>query len=64
MSTERKARNKQHLLTTFYGGEKRGKCIQVTPRENGSYITLDKLEASCLIKDLQDFLDDCLEEST
>ena len=61
MTTELKPTSIAYWLTSFYGGVKRGRCIQITAKEeDGSfgYVQLTKEDAKALIKDLQKFLKD------
>jgi hypothetical protein len=61
MTTELKARSRNYWLTSFGGGAKRGRCIQVTAQqEDGKfgYIQLNRNDAKALIKDLKTFLKD------
>ena len=65
MSTDRKSRNEEIHLTTFFGGKERGKCLQIgmdNTEDGYGYIQLTKQEAYCLNKDLQDFCNDDLPE--
>lgn len=52
MSTEI-VRNDNYSITRFYGGDKRGVCIQVTPQKDQSYIQLTKPELIEFISNLQ-----------
>ena len=61
MTTELKTNSSNYWLTSFYGGVKRGRCIQITAKqEDGTYgyAQLTKEDAKALIKDLQKFLKD------
>ena len=61
MSTERMGRlpNMYHL-NTYFGGKDKGVCLQVTFELDRGYIQLDRSDASRMIKDLIDYLDDDL----
>ena len=68
MSTELKSNTEGFALTRFFGGTERGVCIQVTDTNagvvnaNGSHIQLTKEQASGLIDDLLDFVNNKSEE--
>ena len=62
MSTERQSSECDvYLLTTFFGGDKRGKCLQITGLSEG-YVQLTMAQAKSLVLDLLDFIDDKLKE--
>lgn len=68
MSTEMKGTSR-HQLTSFWGGEDRGVCLQATIREfmgptsyAEGYITVNKTEALELADALLKFYRDTLEE--
>lgn len=60
MSTEIETRLTRHSLVEFWGGDKRGICLQVTCRsastpDSEGYIQLTMAEAAILAKQLADF---------
>ena len=67
MSTQLKSHTREVSLTRFFGGEKRGSCVQVTmkrvnPNENRGpgdrffdSMQLTRAQAAALAADLQDF---------
>lgn len=63
MGSELKTDMRRHIAKKFFGGEKRGVCLQITaadPAKDGfeaeSFIQLDLLEASELVNTLQGFI--------
>tara|TARA_B100001057_G_scaffold182672_1_gene183375 strand:- start:2155 stop:2376 length:222 start_codon:yes stop_codon:yes gene_type:complete len=64
MSTELKSHAQEVSLTRFWGGDKRGSCVQITMRKTELPATADKFfdsvqitraQAAALAADLQDF---------
>ena len=76
-TSERKTRvPSEYLMTTFWGGSKHGRCLQIsgtthtathpTTKERiatGQYTQLTSDQAKEMIKDLQDFIDNKLIET-
>lgn len=70
MSTERRTRCKDHALTSFWGGDARGPCLQVTTEvlkfretvlnqiQEPGYIQLTKAEALALAADLTEWAEE------
>jgi hypothetical protein len=56
MSTEL-YRNSEYVLTSFYGGTTRGKCIQITLLDK-QYLTLSKEELIQFINKLKEALNE------
>lgn len=54
MSTEL-FRNQEYSIVRFYGGDKRGSCIQITPQRI-DYIQLTKEEAKEFVSMINEFL--------
>lgn len=44
------------IVTSFYGGDKRGLCVQLTPKLVIGYTQLTKTQVRELVKTLQDWL--------
>lgn len=62
MSTDLKVSQSTVHLTSFYGGQERGRCIQLTQQqryrhETGGFIWVDVASLPALINDLQKIVD-------
>jgi len=73
MSTSRdtitsRTKSKDLLVTSFYGGKDRGKCIQLTQRDDRlkdwGYVAVDKEQAVKLIADLIVWLGEGMDDAT
>ncbi|OGC76656.1 hypothetical protein A2619_01990 [candidate division WWE3 bacterium RIFOXYD1_FULL_39_9] len=53
MSTEL-VRNNQYSIVRFYGGDRRGPCIQITSQTNDPYIQLTAKQLEIFIQELRD----------
>jgi hypothetical protein len=61
MSTDLKTNMKHHIATEFYGGIERGRCIQITSRNQNGWIQLTGSEAMDLVDTLLEFVADVME---
>ena len=75
MSTSRdtitsRTKSEDLLVTSFYGGKDRGKCIQLTQRNNRKevqdwlYVSIDKEQAIKLIADMAVWLYEGMDDAT
>jgi hypothetical protein len=64
MSTDLKTNMKHHIATEFYGGIERGRCIQITSRNQNGWIQLTGSEAMDLVDTLLEFVADVMEGKT
>jgi hypothetical protein len=64
MSTDLKTNMKHHIATEFYGGIERGRCIQITSRNQNGWIQLTRGEAMDLVDTLLEFVADVMEDKT
>lgn len=73
MSTSRdtitsRTKSEDLMVTSFYGGKDRGKCIQLTQRNDRKkdwlYVSVDKEQAIKLIADLAVWLSEGMDDAT
>ncbi len=48
--------SKDVYLTQFFGGRRRGLCLQISPSYGESYISMNKKQVQELVKELQNWL--------
>ena len=56
MSTDIETKMKNHEATEFWGGEDKGKMLQITDAASNRYIQVDLSEASALANALSEFV--------
>jgi len=56
MSTDIETKMKHHEATEFWGGDEKGKMLQITDAESNRYIQVDLSEATALANALSEFV--------